>query len=122
MSYNKDTGKKGEKIAERYLVRRGYKILERNYIVKGSEIDIIAEKDGEIHFIEVKTRSSSSFGNPADAVTFYKKKAIIHGAKIYLMKNPDYFDRIISFDVCEIILNKKMFFNKEINFIENAFS
>lgn len=122
MSYNKDIGKKGEKIAEKYLKNRGYKILERNYLKKGSEIDIIAEKNGEIHFVEVKTRAETTFGNPADAVSFYKKKALIHGSKIYLMENEKYFDYIISFDVLEIILNNKLFFNKEINFIENAFS
>ncbi len=122
MSYNKDLGKKGEKIAEKYLKKQGYKILERNFLVKGSEIDIIAEKNGEIHFVEVKTRAETTFGNPADAVTFYKKRAIIHGSKIYLMKNPKYFDYIISFDVCEIILKNKLFLNKEINYIENAFS
>ena len=122
MSYNKDFGRKGEKIAERYLKNQGYKILEKNFLVKGSEIDIIAEKNGEIHFVEVKTRAETTLGNPADAMTFYKRKSIIHGAKMYLIKNEQYYDYIISFDVLEIVLNKNIFFNKKINFIENAFS
>ncbi len=121
MSYNKDTGKKGEKIAARYLKKQGFSILAQNYLAKGSELDIIAEKNGEIHFVEVKTRTSASFGNPADAVNYYKRNSIIHGAKVYLMKNPEYYDRIISFDICEIILHNRLFNNKEINYIENAF-
>ena len=121
MSHNKDIGKKGEKIAVSYLKRRGYKIIEKNFLIKGSEIDIIASKNDEIHFVEVKTRMDTSLGNPADAITYYKKKALIHGAKYYLMKNSRYFDKICSFDVCEIILCNKIFFNKKINYIKNAF-
>jgi len=121
MSYNKEIGKKGEKIAERYLKIHGFSILEKNFLIKGSEIDLIAEKDGAIHFVEVKTRTETTFGNPADAVTFHKIKAIKHGANIYLMRNQKYFDYIISFDVCEIILKKGFFKKTSINYIENAF-
>ncbi len=122
MSYNKEIGKKGEKIAERFLKRHSYTILETNFLIKGSEIDIIAEKNGEIHFVEVKTRMETTLGNPSDAVTFYKKKSIIHGANVYLLKHPKFFDYIVSFDVCEIILKKALFKKAQINYIENAFS
>lgn len=118
---NKILGKKGEDYTAKYLKMRGYEILERNYLVKGSEIDIIAKKDDEIHFIEVKTRTGETFGSPADAVDFRKQKHIIHGAKFYILKNPQYFDYICSFDVSEVFVKDSFFFGTKINYIENAY-
>lgn len=118
---NKHIGKKGEEHTCGYLKRRGYEILQRNYSVKGSEIDIIAKKDDEIHFVEVKTRRQDYYGTPAEAVDYRKQRSIIHGAKYYLMRNPEYFDMICSFDVAEVYIKKGFFFNVKINYIENAY-
>ncbi|NYB75533.1 YraN family protein [Sedimentibacter hydroxybenzoicus DSM 7310] len=113
--YDKNKGFEYEKIAERYLLKNQYTIIERNFISKFGEIDIIAKKDGRLHFIEVKGRKNLSFGYPREAVTWAKQKKLISAAKYYFMLiGKD--DMPCQFDIIEIIME-----NKEINMIENAF-
>ena len=66
----------------------GYIVLHRNFRTRFSEIDIICEKDDSLYFVEVKTRTSSAFGEPEEAVTPHKFKKIQLGAQIYLSKFP----------------------------------
>lgn len=83
---NTDIGNKGEEIACQYLKKQGYKIIERNYRIRGGEIDIIA-RDGEtLVFIEVKTRWSHEYGPPVESMTFWKIKALLKTAKFYILK------------------------------------
>ena len=93
----------GEKIAQGYLINKGYKIIETNFYTKRGEIDIIAHKDNSIIFIEVKTRSNLKYGTPAMAVDSNKKKHIKFVAKIFLALN-----RLkeveVRFDVVEVII------------------
>ena len=65
-------GKTGEEIAEIYLIKNGYKILERNFSCRQGEIDIIARDIKEIVFVEVKTRTNKKYGEPIDSITYYK--------------------------------------------------
>ena len=84
-------GKWGENIAVSYLQDKGYKILNRNYSTRAGEIDIITQvyEDGETYldFIEVKTRTTLTFGNPEDAVTGRKKDHILKAINIFLDEN-----------------------------------
>lgn len=84
----KQLGALGEEIAVKYLKERGYKILDRNFRYKGyGELDIVAEKSGNLVFIEVKTRidsSNDSAYKPEDNITYFKQKQLIKLAKIYL--------------------------------------
>ena len=112
---NKNTGNFGESIAACYLRCKGYKILERNFLVQGGELDIIAEKRGEIAIVEVKTRKDFSYGDPRDAVNYYKKKNIVFATKCFLKRNSIEGKRV-RFDVIEIILKKL-----RINHIKDAF-
>jgi len=73
--------------AEEYLMKKGYKILERNYRNRQGEIDIIAKDREYFCFIEVKYRTTNEFGNPLEAVDFRKQKQIRKVALYYLMKN-----------------------------------
>lgn len=76
-----------EKKAQEYLTEKGYQILECNFRNRSGEIDIIA-KDGEyLCFIEVKYRTSNTFGNPLEAVDFRKQNQIRRTAQYYLMKH-----------------------------------
>ncbi len=110
---NNIEGKKGEIKAVLFLKKHGYKILETNFKNKIGEIDIIAEKDGVIVFIEVKNRSTYRFGRPIEAVDFRKQSKIKKVAEIYLMiKNKYYND--VRFDVVEVS-------NDNLEHIENAF-
>lgn len=110
---NNIEGKKGEIKAVLFLKQHSYKILETNFKNKIGEIDIIAEKDGVIVFIEVKNRSTYRFGRPIEAVDFRKQNKIKKVAEIYLMiKNKYYND--VRFDVVEVS-------NDNLEHIENAF-
>lgn len=113
--YDKNKGFEYEKIAKRYLLDRGYEIIEENFTCRFGEIDIIASKDFRLHFIEVKGRKNTEHGYPREAVTPAKQKRIIKAAKYYFMRiGSD--DVLCQFDVIEIIAD-----NNEINHIENAF-
>ena len=80
----RDIGDIGEDAVCEMLVRHGYEILERNFTVKGGEIDIIAKKNGIIAFVEVKTRKHSPLTTGEDAMTKNKKKHLIYAAERYL--------------------------------------
>ena len=86
MRYRKNIGDCGEDFAVRVLTEAGYCILERNYTVKYGEIDIIAMKDGVLHFIEVKTRTGIEYGYPSEAVTEEKQRKIRRVAEGYLSR------------------------------------
>ena len=72
--YKKVLGKKGEKLVEGYLKKQGCKILKKNYKTPFGEADIIAQDKDEICFVEVKTRTSSSYGLPREAVVLQKQR------------------------------------------------
>ena len=79
-----ELGRMGENLAEKELRRRGYRIRERNFRCSLGEIDIVAEEDGEIVIVEVKTRSSGSHGDPQDAVTAVKARRLVTLGEAYL--------------------------------------
>jgi putative endonuclease len=80
----KRLGKRGEDFVEQYLKKNGYKIRDRNYRCRFGEIDIVAEKDKEIVFIEVKTRKSFTFGQPEEAIDRRKQQKIMRTAEKYI--------------------------------------
>lgn len=77
-------GRRGERLAERYLADQGYRTVDRNWHWPKGEIDLVVEKDGELVFVEVKTRRSHRFGIPAEAVTWRKQQKLIQTALAYL--------------------------------------
>lgn len=97
-------GKRGEAMAEIELRQKGYKILERNYRHGKSEIDLIAEGERLMIFIEVKTRSSSSFGYPEDFVSKSQQQAIIRAANHYVEESGWKGD--IRFDIVAIVVKQ----------------
>lgn len=110
-------GQFGEGLAANYLEKLGYKIIERNYRIRGGEIDIIAQDNKTLVYIEVKTRSSHSFGYPEEAVTAKKLRFLKRAAQIYcnFKKIRPASERI---DVLAIdILNPE---NPQFNLIKNA--
>lgn len=81
-------GRNGEDIACSFLLQNGYTVVERNYRVKGGEIDVIAIKNDELVFVEVKTRSSLQYGYPEESVSRQKKIRVTRAARQYLGKYP----------------------------------
>lgn len=86
MSNNKSTGNYGENLACEYLKKLGYKILERNYRIRGGEIDIVAKDHDYLVFVEVKSRLSHEYGPPAESMTPWKIKALKKTALFYIVK------------------------------------
>lgn len=121
-SENKSVGDFGENSACTYLKHRGYKILERNYRSRSGEIDIVAEKQGYVVFVEVKTRNTEDFGAPAEAVNAVKQQKIANTAQCYILQNS--VDADFRFDVVEVMYKKSVFGGfktVKVNHIENAF-
>lgn len=85
---NREFGNKGEDLACEYLIKNGYKILERNkHFSKLCEIDIIAKLKDKVVFVEVKTRKSNAFGSPMEAITKTKYNNIKTGALSYVQEH-----------------------------------
>jgi putative endonuclease len=109
-------GQQGEQLAVNYLKKLRYKIIETNWKQHKYEIDVIAQDNDEIIFVEVKTRSTSFFGEPEEAVTLVKQKHLIEGADFYIQENE--IDLNARFDVIAIVLNET---TQEIKHIKEAF-
>lgn len=103
MYINQEIGKFGENVATKYLQRKGYKILDRNFSCKQGEIDIIAKDFNQLVFVEVKTRSTKEFGYPAEAVNRQKRKHLEKAVKYYLYKNKQE-NKPVRIDVIEVTL------------------
>lgn len=83
----KSLGLAGEKAAERHLKKNGYRIRDRRWRCPEGEIDLVAEKGGEVVFVEVKTRSTSAFGGAAAAVDGLKSARLRAAAYAYLRRH-----------------------------------
>lgn len=114
------TGISGEEEAARYLKRKGYRILSRNYRCRLGEIDLVALKRGTLVFCEVKARNDKAFGEPFEAVSQYKQERLRRLAESYLLENRQKRELNYRFDVISIL-----FANggrvEELTHIENAF-
>ncbi|MBL7699933.1 MAG: YraN family protein [Chitinophagaceae bacterium] len=96
-------GKDGEQKAKEYLLLRGFDILFTNWKYKNVyEIDVIAEKNETVHFIEVKTRYSLKYGNPEDAVSLKKFRCLQKGAEAFQILYPRV--KKIQFDIVSVLI------------------
>lgn len=108
MYFRKEIGTLGENLACAYLEKNNYRIIDRNFLCRQGEIDIVAHDftKHELVFIEVKTRSNFKYGNPADAVDPLKQKHMIKAIKYYIYINK--LNKMsIRVDVIEVFIRKK---------------
>ncbi len=110
-------GMLGENAACKYLKKKNYRILERNFRKRYGEIDIIAENEERIAFVEVKTRSATLYGMPCEAVTYSKQQKMIKTAQAYITEHD--LDGAFAFDIIEVLLEKGKILS--LNHIEDAF-
>ena len=110
-------GRTGEDLAFKFLKRKGYHILERNYKSPLGEIDIIAREGRTLVFVEVKTRSTSDFGTAKWAVNIRKQRKVSLVALDYL-KQRSLLDHPARFDVVAVDLDQE---DKKIELFQNAF-
>lgn len=101
---NRQTGATGELMAAEWAKANGFAILHRNWRWKRYEIDLVAQRNGILHFIEVKTRRSGSFGHPEESVDIKKLKHIFAAAEQYLEQYPGW--KRVQYDVLSILLKK----------------
>ena len=128
-----EIGDLGEKIAARFLERRGWKVLYRNFRApKGGEVDLVMRGGANLDllvFVEVKTRTRRDYGRPLRAVNEEKQGLIMRGATEWLRllgretakSSPTDQRRLISwrYDVVEIVLEEGK--RPDVNLVENAF-
>lgn len=101
----KRLGTSGEGIASDFLLKNGFTIIQTNFTCKLGEIDIIAQKNQKLHFIEVKTRIGVDKGQPYEAVNFRKLHHIKNTIDYYLLKN-NIKNSKLSIDVVSIVLSR----------------
>ena len=104
MSLKHEIGKIGEDLASKYLEAAGYIIIERNFLARQGEIDIIAKDKKELVFIEVKTRTSDIYGKPVEAVNTQKQKHLLNTIKYYLYSK-HLENEFVRIDVIEVYFN-----------------
>jgi len=112
-------GRWGEKRSEKFLKRKGLKLLTRNFYCKTGEIDLImVDEDGTLVFVEVKTRANEDYSPSESAVNKTKKTRMLRTARYFLAAN-DIENRPYRFDVVTIVLGEKG--SEQINHYENVF-
>lgn len=116
MAQHNELGKKGEQLAVDFLLENGYEIIERNYRFDKAEVDILAQKKDILAIIEVKTRSTTNFGDPQDFVKPKQIQRLVKAVDEYVTVNG--LDVEVRFDIIAIVKTGKKF---EIEHLENAF-
>ena len=118
VSYNSSViGTLAEDEALRYLEKQGLSLIDRNYEIKGGEVDLIMQDQEYTVFVEVKFRQSGSYGEAIDLVPMWKQKRLIRAAKSFLVMKNLYNTAYGRFDIITIFANK----NDRITWIKNAF-
>jgi putative endonuclease len=116
MAQHNETGKQGEVEAVRFLEEKGYEIIARNYRHQHAEIDLIAKKEKMLVFVEVKTRTNLSFGNPEEFVSYTKAKLVMKAAEHYVFATNWAHD--LRFDIVAVTLAGN---ERRIKHVEDAF-
>lgn len=112
-----ETGRLGEERVCEYLTGRGYRIVSRNFRIKGGEIDIIAENGDYIVFVEVKSRKPDSMVGGFEAVNRRKQGLVIRAAAEYLRRNPSMLQP--RFDTAQVTVADGV--AQEVDYLENAY-
>lgn len=110
-------GNKAEDLACDFLKKKGYKILERNFLIRGGEIDIIAKDNEFLVFVEVKARYSHRFGLPEESITYGKIKFLKKTALFYLLRI-NWGEKPYRFDLVTLDFSASKD-NPELNLIQN---
>lgn len=113
-----ELGRFGEEQASHFLREKGFKILDRNFHAKGGEIDIVARAGELVVFVEVKTRTSTNYARPEEAVGYRKRENLKTAARHYIQEHPHRGNEF-RFDVISVTINESEC--AELEWIQNAF-
>src|SRR3954469_10545381 len=97
-------GELGERIAERWLRERGWRVMQRRFRSGHRDIDLVVERDGMVAFVEVKARKGNQFGDPVEAVNWQKQREIARSAKVWIDRHGNPFDSY-RFDVVGVLVD-----------------
>lgn len=100
-------GRRGEQLAAAFLQRRGMEILERNFRIRGGEIDLIAKEKDTYVFVEVKARTTFRYGRGTEAVHLGKQQALLRTAQAYLYRK-GLLEAPVRFDVIELDFSEEI--------------
>ena len=103
MARHNDFGKWGEEVAAEYLVRHGFELLARNWRHQEKEVDIIAQKDGGLYFVEVKTRHGDEW-NAENAITSKKRTQLLRAMMAWKLQHPS--PMPVRYPVIAIVINE----------------
>ena len=112
-------GAAGEETVARWYVDAGYRVLDRNWRCREGELDLVAARASTLVFCEVKTRRTTAFGSPAEAVTLTKQRRIRTLATRWLAEHPSARARDLRFDVASVLVTTGA--DPAIDVIEGAF-
>src|SRR3990167_10290625 len=117
MAKHNEIGEKGEEIATKWLENKGFIVVNRNYRKKWGELDIVAEKEEIVHFVEVKTVSRRSFGGhfeqevnnyrPEDNMHPWKLKRLKRAIQTYLLEKYKKEEPLWQFDLACVFLDQE---------------
>ena len=104
MTYQKKIGNIGEKIAAEFLLERGYRLIDQQYTTRYGELDLVMDDSGSVVFVEVKTRTTDTFGLPENSITTEKLEKIQKAGLLWLQAHPERND-FWRIDVIAVILD-----------------
>jgi putative endonuclease len=110
-------GAAGERVAERWLLRHGWRVLERRYRSGHRDIDLVAERAGLVAFVEVKARAGTAFGDPIEAVNWKKRNDLVRSATVWIDRHGRAGEHY-RFDIIGVLMCAE---RVRIRHIENAF-
>lgn len=119
MSFRKKTGDQGETIAQAYLQKEGYTILGKNMTSRYGEIDLVAQKNDQLFFVEVRRRVGEEYGSALESITPSKVSRIRKTAQHLLMKHTEWQEWVPFFSVIAIDETKAK--GEQIEFLRDAF-
>ena len=111
-------GELGERIAERWLRLRGWRVVQRRFRSGHRDIDLVVEREGVVAFVEVKARRGNSFGDPVEAVNWRKQRELGRSARVWIARHGRS-EEAYRFDVVGVLVDGE---RVRVRHVENAFS
>lgn len=111
-------GEEGERLAEAWLVERGWRILDRRFRSGHRDLDLVAERSGVVAFVEVKARRGKRFGDPVEAVNWRKQRELTRSAAVWIARFGSG-KQLFRFDVVGVLMDES---GTRIRHLENAFT
>ncbi len=118
MEIRKQLGNDAESIAQHYLEQKGYRLVQANFQCRMGEVDLIMQKGNLLVFVEVRSRSSQTYGTPVETVNRTKQEKIRKTAAYFLYRNPKFETCYCRFDVVSVLWKNG---TAKVSWLEDAF-